>query len=255
MHTHCLHTVRGGRQHVFRSSLHLALAGTVLAALCASHLVPLLCLCKGADSGGRTSAEAGVSERDPGEPSWKGQLNACCCCGERCSTRRPRSTQNPLSPRLAACRRAPSSTRMHTVADPCSGSSRSAPNHNRMSRLDKLQLRHKRGCGGLCCTPRLLSRRAYSHRMLSLTSSKRERCRHNQLHDAHHRRALSECRARSGRKARDRPTVITFHWCRFLHLLWHRPSAAQMRMAKTGCVRGTDITTRCTQPPRLHKPV
>lgn len=37
---------------------------------------------------------------------------------------RPRSTQNPLSPRLAACRRAPSSTRMHTVAEPCAHAGR-----------------------------------------------------------------------------------------------------------------------------------
>jgi len=68
---------------------------------------------------GRASADEGVSEREPGEPSWKGQLNACCCCGERCTTVRPRSTQKPLSPRLAACSRPPSSIRMHTVAEPC----------------------------------------------------------------------------------------------------------------------------------------
>jgi hypothetical protein len=70
---------------------------------------------------GRASADEGVSEREPGEPSWKGQLNACCCCGERCTTCRPRSTQKPLSPRLAACSRPPSSIRMHTVAEPCAG--------------------------------------------------------------------------------------------------------------------------------------
>lgn len=66
----------------------------------------------------RTIAAWGWSLMESAEPSWKGKLKLCCCCGHWNVAWPSRTNTNPLSPRLEADSVVPFTTRTHAVEEP-----------------------------------------------------------------------------------------------------------------------------------------